>query len=252
MNGSNIFSQAYSTILACWPASLGFTGALYGLETVNVVYDLNNSITFARGLAEAGLVFYFCVHLLGLDPKGKDINRKFAGFLLRYFLLLYVPILVVGIAVIFLLMAGSLDQSLNREAFLGLTVLSGAGIYFLTMFLFGTAFPAMLLGVRPGAGLAVGRAIRQARYLLPRLAFGVGGVMALGFAALILFENLGIGSDPVTPQGIPDPAGALALAAVKLISSSSFAVFAVVICQAYRKDLEEQGEHLPSEADVFA
>ena len=123
--------------------------------------------------------------------------------------------------------------------------------YILTLFLFGTVFPAFLLGVQSGIGAAIGRAFRQAAYLLPRyLAVGLFTVLSLGI--LIFFENMGVGSDPVTPAGVPNPAGALVLAVVKLTSTFGLAVFAVVFCRSYQKDLRERGELSLSEVEVFS
>ncbi|POF28480.1 hypothetical protein [Roseibium marinum] len=249
---ANIVSQAFYSVLLCWKYILGIVFVLYVMDGINVVYDIGNSMQVTKAFAESGIIFYLCLSLLGLDAKLKENSKKYIWFSLRYILLIYAPVIIVSILVVILAVSALQGERPDTEFLLGLTIPCGAVISFLTMFLFGTAFPSQLFDVRPGIGAAIGRAFRQAGYLVPRLFFGVGFFAALSFAILILSENLGIGSDPITSAGTPDPAGALVLALVKLTSAFSLAVFAVVVCRAYLKDLQERGELPASDAEIFA
>lgn len=248
----NIFSQAFAAIAACWRYFFGLVAAIYILETVSVLFDLGTGLTIARAFVEAGTVFYLCATLLGLDLKSKETSKKYTGFMIRYILLLYLPVFVVAMAVVFGAMATSAGGLLDQEFFLVVMFLTGGGVAFLTTFLFGTVFPAHLIGVSAGIGTAAGRSFRQAGYMLPRLLFGAGSIAGLGFVILIFFENIGLGSDPFTPAGAPNILGGLVLLLVKLVVGYSFAVFSVIVCRAYLKDLEERGELPVAEADVFA
>ncbi|WP_299483319.1 hypothetical protein [uncultured Roseibium sp.] len=248
----NIFSQAFAAIVACWKYFFGMIAAIYVLEAASVVYDLGSGLTVARAFVESAIVFYICATLLGLDLKSKDTGKKYTGFMLRYILLLYLPVFIVAMVVVFGAMSAVPNSSQSQDIFLGVTLLSSGVVAFVAMFLFGTAFPAHLIGVSTGIGAAVSRSFRQAGYLLPRILLGAGSFAALAFVLLILFENTGIGSDPITPQGTPNIAGGIVLLIVKLVAGYSFAVFSVVVCRAYLKDLEERGELPVAEADVFA
>lgn len=248
----NIFSQAFAAIVECWKYFFGLVAAIYVLETVGVLYDLGNGLTIARAFVEAGTVFYLCATLLGLDLKSKETSKKYTGFTIRYILLFYVPVFVVAMVVVFGAMATSPGGLQGQGSFLVVMLLVGGVVAFLTTFLFGTVFPAHLIGVSAGIGSAVGRSFRQVGYMLPRLLFGAGSVAGLGFLILIFFENIGIGSDPITPAGAPIILGGLVLLSVKLVAGYSFAVFSVIVCRAYLKDLEERGEMPVAEADVFA
>ncbi|WP_269585659.1 hypothetical protein [Roseibium sp. Sym1] len=251
-SGPNIISQAFRSVLSCWKYFFGIVLFLFILDCVNMLYDIDNSITVAKAFAEAGVVFYVCLSFLGLDVSSKENGKKYMGFSLRFLFLLYVPVIVASILVVALAASTLQGAQPGTGYFMGLTMLCVGGVYFFAMFLFGTVFPARLFGVRPEIGAAVGRAFRQAGYLIPRLLLGVWGLSALSFVILILAENLGIGSDPVTSAGVPNPAGAMVLVLVKLTSLFSLALFAVIVCRAYLKDLRERGELPTRDAEVFA
>lgn len=239
-------------VVACWKYFFSLVAVICVLEGVSVVYDLNTGLTVARALVEAGTVFYVCATLLGLDLKSKDVGKKYSGFTLRYVFLLYVPVFAVAMIILFGFMPAFANSSNGQGILLGITVLASGIAYFMTMFLLGTVFPAYLLGVRKGIGPAIRRSFRQAAYLVPRILFGAGSVAVFGLVVLLLFERIGVGSDPVTPFGAPNIPGALVLLVVKVVSSFSFAVFSVIVCRAYLKDLREQGELPLAEAEVFA
>jgi len=248
----NIFSQAFAAIAACWKYFFGLVAAIFVLETVSLVYDLGTGLSIGRAFIEAATIFYLCATLLGLDVKSKETSRKYTGILIRYACLFYLPVFVIALVFIFSISAVAEDSVQARDFYLGVIMLAGMCVAFLSMYLFGTAFPAHLLGVSTGIGTAVNRSFRQAGYIIPRLLFGSGLIAALGFAILIFFENIGIGSDPITPAGTPNIPGGLVLLIAKLLVGYSFAVFSVVVCRAYLKDLEERGELPAAEADVFA
>lgn len=248
----NIFMQAFSAIAGCWTYFFGFIAAIWVLETAGIVYDLANALTVARALVQSGIVFYLCAALMGLDLKSKDINKKYGGFMLRYLMLLYLPVVVISLVVVFGAMSVFPAGLQGQEIFLVFTVLAGAAVAFLTTFLFGTVFPAHLKGVSAGIGPAVGRSLRQAGYLLPRLLFGSGALAGLAVLILLFAENAGIGSDAITPAGTANIPGGIVLLLAKLVSGYGLAVFSVIVCRAYLKDLEERGESPVAEADVFA
>lgn len=248
----NIFTQAFAAIARCWTYFFGFIAAIWVLETAGIVYDLGNTLTIARALVESGIVFYLCAVLMGLDLKSKDINKKYGGFMFRYIMLLYLPVVVISLVVVFGAMSASPAGLQGQELFLVITILSGAAVAFLTTFLFGTVFPAHLKGISTGIGKAAGRSLRQAGYLLPRLLFGSGALAGLAVVILLLAESAGIGSDAIAPAGTPNILGGFVLLLAKLVSGYGFAVFSVIVCRAYLKDLEERGETPVTEADVFA
>ena len=249
-SNKNIFSQALQSALEGWKYFFGFVAASFAVEVVDLLFDLGTGAVIAKGFVEAGIVFYICVNVLALNPGSKDVNKTFTGFSWRYFLLLYGPVILLTFAAIILALSGSSGD--DREIALGVSVVIGTLAYLFTMFLFGTALPSKLLGLRPEIGAAVGRSFRHAGYLLPRIFLGVGGLMLLSLAVLLVSETLGVGSDPVTSLGAPDVAGGVVLAVVKLLSGFSLALFAVIVSRAYLTDLQQKGELRPPEADVFS
>lgn len=248
----NIFMQALAAIAECWRYYFGFVAAICVLETVAVLYDLGTALTIGRALVESGIFFYLCATMMGLDLKDKEINKKYGGFMFRYIMLLYLPVLVISLLVVFSAMSVSPADSQGQGGVLAVTVLAAGAVAFVTTFLFGTVFPAHLRRVGTGIGAAVARSFRQAAYLLPRLLFGSGAVTGLGMFILIFSENVGIGSDAITATGSPNVPGGVVLLLAKLVSGYSLAVFSVIVCRAYLKDLEERGESPVAEADVFA
>ncbi|MBO6508498.1 MAG: hypothetical protein JJ979_08475 [Roseibium sp.] len=249
---TNIFAAAFEAVRNSWKFFFGIIAILFLLDAFNMFYDLGNSITVAKGFAESGIVFYACVVLLGFTMEEPDLNKKYTGFMFRYLLLLYAPVIVVSLLIAMLSNSAFQGDQEARNAFLGLVVVVSAITYFLTMFLFGTLFPALVLGIRKGIGSAVTRSFRQAGYMIPRLVLGVGLFNVIPFAVLIIAENIGVGSDPLTATGAPDLAGACVLALVKLTSGFSLVIFAVIVCRAYLRDLSNLGELPTSDAEVFA
>lgn len=248
----NIFSQAFAAIVECWRYFFGFIAVIFILETVGILYDLGNGLTVARAFVESGIVFYLCATLMGLDLKSKDTGKKYSGFMLRYLLLLYLPVIVISLAVVFSVVPVFPRGSQGQDVALAIIFFAGGAAVLLTTFLFGTVFPAHLIGVSNGIGASVGRSFRQAAYLIPRLLFGSGSIAGLAMAILIFFENIGVGSDLITPAGTLNIPGGLVLLAAKLMAGYGFALFSVIVCRAYLKDLKERGELPVAEADVFA
>lgn len=222
------------------------------MNAFSVFYDLRNSITVAKVFFESGIVYCACIVLLGFTTNEPDIKKKYTGFMLRYLFLLYGPVFVVSLMTAFSLNSAFQGSQEARNFLVGLVVLATVVTSFLTMFLFGTLFPSLLLGIRTGIGSAVTRSFRQAGYLIPRLLLGVGLFSAIPFGLFIFAENIGVGSDPLTAAGTPDPGGAFVLALVNLTSGFSLVVFAVIVCRAYLRDLSNRGELPTSYAEVFA
>ncbi|WP_415715406.1 hypothetical protein [Roseibium sp.] len=246
----NLFSQTFRTLNALRSLAIAYFAVTLGLSLIERLSA--ESLLFTLLHAPFGVVFgyYFICQLLGITKRQRRLS-SFTRFAFWNVLLMYV-VSVAGIHFLdsqfYALPTDARGQVAISLAF----VLALMFVFIAPGYLFGTALPAQIFGKQKPVGKAVGRAIRQSGYLLPR-------TLGILLPFLFLIGSLSAAVDLAGPEGLPithsgevNGFSFLLQALSSLLGIVWDAIWMVVITNAYLKDLRESGEIPAVDAEVFA
>ncbi|MES0881258.1 hypothetical protein [Roseibium sp. SCP14] len=248
---TNVISQAFGALQACRSLVLTYLGVTCGIDVLSERYESEWFWDIPSALVGAVFVYHLCINLLGLEPETGFFGKSQRQFVLRYILLLFLPSFLMGWGIV--LSVEMFPEDFAYQSTLFVSVLTGLFVSFiLPLFLFGSALPAQLLEIQPQIISSIHRAGRQAGYLLTRMLFLLVPAVLVSTAIFLVFEFTELEMMPINAAGEVNVVGGLLLLISNLIGALCDALLSVIICNAYIKDLREQGELPLAEAEVFA
>lgn len=251
-------SRAVAAIVACRGMTLAYLcfvfviGVLQSLEAEDTGFSLETGLTIGEAFAEAGLIYVFCLFLLGIERTSAETKKSVWQFTARYLLLIFMPFYLISFAAVFGVIYGLSSLLTSLEGMLVLLLPIMVTSYLLLLLGFGTALPSKLVGTQAGISEALRRGRRQFRYQFPRLLVGVVSLNLLAAAVQFLAEGFAINPVPVSSDGGFDLPGSLIHLGVRCIDMLALAVLSVVVCEAYLRDLRDQGELISKDVEVFS
>lgn len=206
---------------------------------------------FALVYGPIGAVYAYFLNCGFLNvAKSKRNLKNFATFVF-----LYVAIFLLDLGSFKLVLLFFFETFSNTRVpvfIAGMTIITATVVYYISGLLFGTLLPAQAMQIETGIVAALGRAKRQASYLLPRY-FCICAPLVL----IVLFLRLSV--DVTDPAALPiSPSFNINVGSLLVWAVSAFldilnrVIFMVITATAFLKDLEERGVLPKAEAEVFA